>query len=68
MMMQKDGRRRCKQTTRWTLEITRLGLVRGVVYVQSSRWWCVWSGYHCLPSLVMFFQGTLAAILLEAMI
>jgi len=41
-----DGQ--CKQKTR---HVTRLGLARGVVCMQSSGWcaakvgWCVWSGY-----------------------
>ncbi len=49
---QQRQRRRYKQTTRWTLKITRLDLVGRIVCQQCKRWcasdveWCVCSNYQ----------------------
>ncbi len=34
-MVEENGRGSCKQSTRWTLEITRLGITGGVESPQS---------------------------------
>jgi len=63
-------RRPCnKQTTRWTLKITRLGLVGRVVCQQSRGWcassvrWCFCSGYLKLSTTLKEGRRTLPVAL-----